>query len=180
MEIKDIIILKFLDQYIEASKTLGDWYISQFNAGLPHEKLEEYILKQWLPSCGYTPEQINTFESEYIKYSMDYSQTLVNTEEPKVEEVLPTQEKTSVEIIKNSPNVVANPRTEEFASQIDLNLFLINELPSSIHSGISGILEWFKGVKLLDGLDYLFNTYLPQYIGQLESEKLSAKFDEYC
>lgn len=179
MEIKDIIILKFLDQYIEASKTLGDWYISQFNAGLPHEKLEEYILKQWLPSCGYTPEQINTFESEYIKYSMDYSQTLVNTEEPKVEEVLPTQEKTFSESLENSPNIVVNPRTEKFATQIDLNSFLINELPSSIHSGIPGILEWFKGVKLLDGLDYLFNTYLPQYIGQLESEKLSAKFDDY-
>ena len=184
MEVKDIIILKFLDQYLEASKTLGTWYLEQLNNGLLHNQLEQYILKQWLPTCGYNSEQISIFENEFEKFEFAYAQSLMEKEEPvseEKEEILPKEEeKTFSEMVQKTSEIVANPRTEEIASQIDLNSFLINELPNTFHSGIPGILEWFKGVNLLEGLEYLFNKYLPQYIGQLESEKLSSKFDDYC
>ena len=181
IEVKDVIVLRFLDQHLEASKILGEWYLDSLIKGMTHEVLENYIFDQWLLTAGYNTEQINFLKDEYIKYESNYAQSLMALDKDDISKpVEAPAEETFTEMLEKNPVFAANPRTLEFASQIDLTSFLTNELPAEAQPLIPGLIEWFKSVELITGLEYLFGTYLPQYIGQLASEKLSLLFDEYC
>lgn len=85
IQVSDIIVLRYLDQFFKASETLGNWYISSLQAGSSHEQLEKYLFDTYLPTLNYTPENILYFKNEYEKFEMAYAQSIA---QPQVEEVV--------------------------------------------------------------------------------------------
>lgn len=80
IQVKDVVIINYLDSVIPnnyISTNIGEWYLSQLNAGLTHEQLETYILDTYLPSLGYTPENMLFFKDGFVKYEMAYAQDLL-------------------------------------------------------------------------------------------------------
>ena len=105
LQIKDIVIINYLDSVIPnnfISTNIGEWYLSQLAAGLSHEQLENYILDTYLPSLGYTPENMAFFKDGYLKYEMAYAQNLLAFEalqpSPMMSNVM--QESVAVDTIK--------------------------------------------------------------------------------
>ena len=170
IEVKDIIILQFLDQYIPtASATLGEWYLGQLNAGLDHSKIEEYILKQWLPTLGYTSEQVTQFEDAYLKYESDYAQSLLNKKtamDQELEEAPLVQEEVKETIIDNT-------------TKFDMKGFLYLNLSNEYHQYIDQVIDWYNQVDNVTGDSYIFEQWLPSFLTpeQVQGMKLSYKQD---
>ena len=164
-EVKDIIILQFLDQYIPtASATLGEWYLGQLNAGLEHSKIEEYILKQWLPTLGYTTEQVTQFEDSYLKYESDYTQNLLNKETTicqEVGEVPLVQEEIKEEVIGQ-----VTEKLIDNAVKFDMKGFLYLNLSTEYHPYIDQVIEWYNQVDNVTGDNYIFDQWLPSFLPQ--------------
>ena len=84
IQVKDIVIINYLDSVIPnnfISTNIGEWYLSQLAAGLTHSQLEKYILDTYLPSLGYTPENMAFFRDGFEKYELAYAQSLASLEQ---------------------------------------------------------------------------------------------------
>ena len=84
IQVKDIVIINYLDSVIPnnfISTNIGEWYLSQLAAGLTHSQLENYILDTYLPSLGYTPENMAFFRDGFEKYELAYAQSLASLEQ---------------------------------------------------------------------------------------------------
>ena len=177
IEVKDIIILQFLDQYIPtASVTLGEWYLGQLNAGLDHSKIEEYILKQWLPTLGYTTEQVTQFEDAYLKYELDYAQSLLN------KETTMDQELGEVPLVQEEIKEVTEQVTEKLidnTTKFDMKGFLYLNLSAEYHPYIDQVIEWYNQVDNVTGDSYIFDQWLPSFLNaeQVQTIKLMYKQD---
>ena len=177
IEVKDIIILQFLDQYIPtASATLGEWYLGQLNAGLDHSKIEEYILKQWLPTLGYAAEQVTQFEDAYLKYESDYAQSLLDKEttmDQEVGEVPLVQEEIKEEVIEQVTEKLID-NTVKF----NMKGFLYLNLSAEYHPYIDQVIKWYNQVDNVTGDNYIFGQWLPSFLPQEQIQIILTAYSQ--
>ena len=124
IQVSDIIILRFLDQFFKASETLGNWYLSSLQAGSTHEQIENYIFDTYLATLNYTPENILYFKNEYEKFEMAYAQSIAQP----IEEVVPeaqvaqvveqTPVAQSVQVAQTAQTVQTNEQTQNLDTLI--------------------------------------------------------------
>lgn len=172
VQVKDIIILNFLDSIVpdkNLSQVLGAWYLTQLNTGLQHKDLELYILNQYLPTLGYTPENIQWFKDEYVKFEMAYAQSLMDsnplnhTTEELVESQI-VQEEIKEEIIQQVQEKILDPLDNIGPEANHLEKFLITNLGQEYHQYIPQVVEWAKTQDELVWKDYVFKQWLPSFL----------------
>jgi len=122
IQVKDIVIINYLDSVIPnnfISTNIGEWYLSQLAAGLTHSQLEKYILDTYLPSLGYTPENMAFFRDGFEKYELAYAQSLASLEQATLLPSVATEttrvftEDTQVQIQEQLQNLVQDVKDGE-------------------------------------------------------------------
>lgn len=169
VQVEDIIILKYFNSIIpdkNLSDVLGPWYLQQLDAGLQHEQLETYILETYLPTLGYTPENILWFKDEYEKFEMAYAQNLLAYEALQPSEAI---------ISECQELATETPETE--VVKFDMHLFLMRNLSNQWSDYITPIYEWYKTVSQADGDKYIFDTWLPSFIVPEEVVRLKELYN---
>lgn len=165
IEVKDIIVLRFLDQHLEASKILGSWYLDSLSKGVTHEILENYIFDQWLQTVGYNQEQINFLKDEYIKYESHYAQSLLDG----TKDIGEDESKESVKDEQTVLEQVEIPVTENTQSiqstqTCNIGEFLFKNLDIQFHSFLPELVKWLDSVDIETGKNYIFSQWLPSFL----------------